>query len=88
MPPLLRENRKTLVAYVGGASILSRSFIGIPRKPNYSASFSLLLFLAEFPSGAWVPTKPTNFAWASKIRPGGLQCLLSFGRTGRRLWPM
>ena len=28
-------------------------------------------FLAEFPSGAWVPTKPTNFAWASKIGPGG-----------------
>ena len=28
-------------------------------------------FLAEFPSGAWVPTNPINFAWASKIRPGG-----------------
>ena len=27
-------------------------------------------FLAEFPSGAWVPTKPANFAWASKIGPG------------------
>ena len=27
-------------------------------------------FLAEFPSGAWVPTKPINFAWASKIGPG------------------
>ena len=27
-------------------------------------------FLAEFPSGAWVPTKPVNFAWASKIRLG------------------
>ena len=44
-------------------------------------------FQAEFPSGAWVPTKPINFAWASKIRPGGPQCLLSFGRTGRRLRP-
>ena len=29
-------------------------------------------FLAKFPYGAWVPTKPINFAWASKIRPGGL----------------
>ena len=28
-------------------------------------------FLAEFPSGAWVPTKPINFAWASKIGLGG-----------------
>ena len=27
-------------------------------------------FLAEFPSGAWVPTKPANFAWDSKIGPG------------------
>ena len=44
-------------------------------------------FLAEFASGAWVSTKPINFAWASKIGPEGPQCLLSFGRTGRRLWP-
>ena len=29
-------------------------------------------FLAEFPSGAWVSTKPANFAWASKIGPWGL----------------
>ena len=28
-------------------------------------SFLLPIFLAEFPSGAWVPTKPANFAWAS-----------------------
>ena len=28
-------------------------------------------FLAEFPSGAWVPTKPANFAWASKIGQWG-----------------
>ena len=53
-------------------------------------SFLLPYFLAEFPSGAWVPTKPINFAWASKIGPGGgrrPQCLLSFGRMGRRLQP-
>ena len=37
--PLLRETRKTPVAYVGGANSLSRSFIGSPRKPSYSASF-------------------------------------------------
>ena len=44
MPPLLRENGKTPVACVDGANSLSWSFIGIPRKPSYSASFSLLLF--------------------------------------------
>ena len=44
MPPLLRENGKMPVAYVGGASFLFRSFIGIPRKPSYSASFSPLIF--------------------------------------------
>ena len=47
-------------------------------------------FLAEFPSGAWVLTKPVNFAWASKIGPGGPQCLLSFGEQedacGLRRW--
>ena len=42
MPLLLQENRKTPVAYVGGASFLSQSFIGIPRKPSYLASFSPL----------------------------------------------
>ena len=73
---------------VDGANSLSWNFIGIPRKPSYSAPFFLsYYFLAEFPSGAWVPTKPINFAWASKIRPGGPQCLLSFGRTGRYLQP-
>ena len=28
-------------------------------------SFLFSIFLAEFPSGAWVLTKPANFAWAS-----------------------
>ena len=49
--------------------------------------FLYYYFLAELPSGTWVLTKPTNFAWASKIRPGRPQCLLSFGRMERRLWP-
>ena len=44
MPPLLGENRKTPVAYVGGANSLSWSFIDIPRKPSYSASISPLIF--------------------------------------------
>ena len=48
------------------------NFIGIPRKPSYSAPFLSYYFLAEFPSGAWVPTKPINFAWASKIGWGDL----------------
>ena len=44
--------------------------------------------LAEFPSGARRPTKLTNFAWASNIRPRRPQCLLSFGRTEGHLRPM
>ena len=48
---------------------------------------SFFPLLAEFLSGAWVLTKPANFAWASKIGPGRPQCLLSFGRTERHLWP-
>ena len=44
MSPLLRENGKMPVAYVGGANSLSWSFIGIPHKPSYSASFSPLVF--------------------------------------------
>ena len=48
MPPLLRENGKMPVAYIDDASFLSRSFIGIPRKPSYSASFSPLIFLLYY----------------------------------------
>ena len=48
---------------------------------------SFFLLQAEFPSGTWVLTKPANSAWASKIGPGRSQCLLSFGRMERRLWP-
>ena len=48
MPPLLRENRKTPVAYVGGANSLSWNFIGIPRKPIYPASFSPLISLLHY----------------------------------------
>ena len=44
MSPLLQENGKTPVAYIGGANSLSWSFIGVPRKPSYSASFSPLIF--------------------------------------------
>ena len=47
-------------------------------------------FLAEFPSGAWVPTKPANFAWASKIGPGGLSASSPSGERedacGLRRW--
>ena len=45
------------------------------------------IFLADFSSGTWVLTKLANFAWASKVKPGRPQCLLSFQRTERRLWP-
>ena len=48
MPPLLRENGKTPVAYVGGENSFSWSFTGIPCKPSYSASFSPLIFLLHY----------------------------------------
>ena len=34
---------------VDGANSLSWNFIGIPRKPSYSTSFSLLLFSGQIP---------------------------------------
>ena len=34
---------------VDGANSLSWNFIGIPRKPSYSASFSPLIFLLHYP---------------------------------------
>ena len=47
-------------------------------------------FLAEFPSGAWVPTKPANFAWVSKIGPGRLSASSPSGERedacGLRRW--
>ena len=47
--PLLRENGRTPVAYVSGASFLSWSFIGFPHKPSYSASFLHWIFLLSYP---------------------------------------
>ena len=41
-------------------------------------------FLAEFPSGAWVPTKHANFAWASKIGPGAGGCLSASSPSGEQ----
>ena len=48
MPPLLRENGKMPVAYVGGANSLSWSFIAIQHKPSYSAYFSPLILLLHY----------------------------------------
>ena len=45
MSPVLREDGRTLVAYVGDTNSLSWSFIGFPHKPSYSASS--LNFFAE-----------------------------------------
>ena len=51
---------------------------------------SFFPFLAEFPSGAWVLTKPANFAWASKLGPGGLSASSPLGEwkdsCGLRRW--
>ena len=49
MSPLPRENGRTPVAYVSGANFLSRSFIGFPHKPSYSASFLHWIFLLSYP---------------------------------------
>ena len=47
--PLLQENGRTPAAYISGASFLSWSFIGFPRKPSYSASFLHWIFLLSYP---------------------------------------
>ena len=47
--PLLQENGRTPAAYVSGTSFLSWSFIGLPRKPGYSASFRHWIFLLSYP---------------------------------------
>ena len=47
--PLLRENGRTPVAYISGASFLSWSFIGLLHKPSYSASFLHWIFLLSYP---------------------------------------
>ena len=52
--------------------------------PHVVLSFTFWLNLS---SEAGKLVKPTNFAWASKIRPGRPQCLLSFERTEGRLRP-
>ena len=49
MSPFLRENGRTPVAYVSGANFLPWSFIGLPRKPSYSASFLHWISLLSYP---------------------------------------
>ena len=60
LPGLLRSDRgglsasspsggRTPVAYVSGANFLSWSFIGLPHKPSYSASFLHWIFLLSYP---------------------------------------
>ena len=73
---------------VDGANSLSWNFIGIPPKPSYSAPFfSPTIF---WPKSHLVHEYPPSLL----ILPGILrsdrgrpQCLLSFGRMGRCLWP-
>ena len=64
---------------------ITKEIRSVSGKTDSPVSFSSLL--AEFPSGIWVLTKPANSAWASKIGLGRPQCLLSFGRMERCLWP-
>ena len=47
--PLLQENGRTPVAYIGDANSLSLGFIRFPRKPSYSASFLHWIFLLSYP---------------------------------------
>jgi len=53
---------------------------GLPMSLSLSNSGWVSIWSAE-------PTMLTNYAWASKIRPGRPQCLLSFGRMEGRLRP-
>ena len=48
MSSLLRENGRMPAAYIGGANLLSRGFIGIPGKQSYSVSFFPLIFLLHY----------------------------------------
>ena len=71
---------------IDGANSLSWNFIGIPRKPSYSAFFLSYYFLANFHLVHGYP--PSLLILPGLLRldqGGGPHCLLSFRRTGRRL---
>ena len=55
---------------------LPRLKLGLPMSLSLSNSGRVSIWSAE-------PAMLANYAWASKIRPGRPQCLLSFGRTSR-----
>ena len=85
-----RENKEN--GSVSGKTDSLMSFFSAPRFSGWIPIWSVgalqvYLFTPVFKTMWEVPAKPTNFAWASKIGPGGPQCHLSFWRTGRRLWP-
>ena len=50
-------------------------------------SFLFSVFLAEFPSGAWVLAKPANFALASKFRMRGSPSRGTLQYSSGRWWP-
>ena len=51
-------------------------------------SFLLSVFLAEFPSGAWVPSKPANLALAFKFHARGSPRRGTLQYSSGHRWPM
>ena len=58
-------------------SMCNKRYISKPKNKEIRSvsgktdSFLLSVFLAEFPSGVWVPSKPANFALAFKFHERG-----------------
>ena len=71
MSPLLQENRRTPAAYVSGANFLSWSFIGLPQKPSYSASFLHWIFLLSYPHSMtlYIFDEYLNSRWSRLVSP-------------------
>ena len=65
MSSLLREDGRSPVAYISGASFLSWIFICLPRKPSYSASFLHWIFLLSYPHSitAYIFDEYINSRW-------------------------
>ena len=63
------------MVYVGGTNSLSWSFIGIPHKPSYSASFSPLIFLLHYLNKSLLTDSVhlSNYLDPPGLEPGTLQ---------------
>ena len=71
MSPLLRENSRTPVAYVGDVNSLFWNFISFPRKPGYSASFLHWVFSLSYPYLTTLFILNSIRSWSPKPSPLG-----------------